>query len=97
MAAGDSFTIAISAGSGNYVESIKTATDGSQNPIAVLADDADASGGSVSTAAYFMGEFNQDAVIFDASWTLSGLASILKPYKIILKAMTGDLSATDAT
>lgn len=92
--AGDSFTVTIAAGSGNYVESVKTATDGSQNPVAILADYADASGGAVATGAYLMGEFNANYLTYDASWTVAALTSALRPLGIFLKS---SVSAADPT
>ncbi|MDE3022253.1 MAG: head decoration protein [Pseudomonadota bacterium] len=92
--AGDGFTVTVAAGDGNYIESVATATDGSQVPSAVLADYADASGGAVNTGAYIMGEFNQNAITFDASWTLAALTSALRPLGIFLKSF---VSAADPT
>lgn len=96
FAAGDTFTIAVAAGDGNYVECVATATDGSQYPCAILADAADASGGAVATGAYVMGEFNQNAIIYDASWTLSALTTALRKNApgIFLKSF---VSAADPT
>lgn len=92
--AGDSFSVAVAAGSGNYVQSVKTATDGSQYPTAILADYADASAGAVATGAYLMGEFNQNAITYDASWTVAALMPLLRTLGIYLKA---SVSAADPT
>lgn len=89
---GDEFDITVAAGSGSYIESVKTAVDGSAVPCAILADDADASGGDVSTGAYLMGEFNGNAIIFDSSWTLATLTSALRPLSIFIKSF---VSAAD--
>lgn len=89
FAAGDTFTFTNSAA--NYVQSVATAVDGSQFPTAILADYADASGGPVTTAVYFMGEFNQNAIVADPSWgaTPAAAAAILAPmmrqYGIFIK------------
>ncbi len=93
FAAGDSFTLNVVNSIGNFIVSVKTASDGSQNPCAILADYADASGGPVSTGAYVMGEFNVNAVSFDSSWTPELLTTALRPYSIFLK---GSVSATAA-
>ena len=45
FASGDSFTVTVADGVGSFVKSVKTATDGSQNPVAVLVDDVDATAG----------------------------------------------------
>lgn len=89
FAAGDTFTFTNAAA--NYVQSVATAADGSQFPTAILADYADASGGPVTAPVYFMGEFNQNAVIADPSWGASPaqaaatLAPILRTYGIFIK------------
>ena len=92
--AGDGFTVTVAAGSGNYIESVKTAVDGSQYPSAILADYADASGGAVITGAYVMGEFNENALIYDASWSIATLKPALRPVGIFLKNF---VSAADPT
>lgn len=71
--------------SGNYVLSVKTAADGSQNPVAVLADAADASGGPVLCGVYLTGELNGNALNFDASWTQATLKPALRPLGIFVK------------
>ena len=45
FASGDSFTVTVADGVGSFVKSVKTATDGSQEPVAVLVDDVDATAG----------------------------------------------------
>lgn len=84
--AGDSFTVTVSDAIGLYIESVKTASDGSQNPVAILADYADASGGTVSTGGYVAGEFNISAMTYDASWTAATLTSALRAYGIFAKS-----------
>lgn len=92
FAAGDSFTLEVIDSIGNFTESVKTASDGSQTPVAILSDYADASSGPVSTGAYMMGEFNANAISYDNSWTPELLTTALRPYSIFLK---GSVSATD--
>jgi len=77
-----------------YILSVKTAVDGSQIPSAVLADAADASGGPVQAPAYLIGEFNLNAVTFDASWTAGTLKAALRAETIFLKNV---VSAADPT
>src|SRR4051812_38505842 len=48
--------------SGNFINCVKTAVDGSQNPVAILADATDATGGAVNTGVYYTGEFNTNAM-----------------------------------
>ena len=91
-ARGDSFTLTVIDSIGNFIESVKTASDGSQTPVAILADYADATNGPVSTGAYVMGEFNANAISYDSSWTPELLTTALRPYGIFLK---GSVSAAD--
>lgn len=84
--AGDSFTVTVQDAVGTYIESVKTAVDGSQNPVAILADDADASAGPVDTGAYVAGEFNVNALTYDASWTAATLTSALRAYGLFAKS-----------
>jgi len=84
--AGDSFTVTVSDAVGTYIESVKTASDGSQNPVAILADDADASVGPVSTGGYVAGEFNINSLTYDASWTPATLVTALRAYGLFAKS-----------
>lgn len=72
FAAGDEFTLQLPVG--NYVQCVATAKDGSQTPVAILADAADASGGPVSIGVYLQGEFNQNALVVDASFGANAAA-----------------------
>jgi hypothetical protein len=88
FAAGDSFAIVPSQASvGPFQACVKTATDGSQTPIAVLADDADASGGQpIIVRAYVAGVFRASALRFDPSWALSDVVAALATSNIICKS-----------
>ncbi|NNM64062.1 MAG: head decoration protein [Burkholderiales bacterium] len=79
---------------GNYILSVATATDGSQNPKAILADYADASGGPVTAPVYLTGEFNADKLVFDASWTIATLTPVLRLLSMFVKTF---VSAADPT
>ncbi|MFM0243791.1 head decoration protein [Paraburkholderia sediminicola] len=92
--AGDSFTLNALEATGNYILSVKTASDGSQTPVGILAMSTNASAGPQMAAVYVMGEFNQNAISFDPSWTLAALQQALRPYGIFLKST---VSATDPT
>lgn len=83
--AGDSFAITVAAGSGNYVPSIATATDGSQVPVAILANQTDATGGAANAGIYYTGEFNSNYIYFDSSWTVATLTPLLQKVNIYLK------------
>ncbi|HFN0788397.1 TPA: head decoration protein [Klebsiella variicola subsp. variicola] len=71
--------------SGKYTESVKTATDGSQNPVAILVDNVDASTTDQNGGLYLMGEFNQNRIVYDNTWTVADLKSALRPLAIFLK------------
>ena len=97
FAAGDEFVLTVAQGSG-YVLSKATASDGSQIPVGILADYADASGGAVTTGMYVMGEFNVNYIVPDASWGANAaawgpvLSSMLRNTGIFLKST---VTATD--
>lgn len=89
--AGDGFDITVAAGSNSWRKSVKTAVDGSQVPSAILCDQADASGGDVNSGLYLTGEFNENRVFFDNSWTLVELRDLLRAWNVFLKtAITAD-------
>ena len=69
----------------DYIESVATAADGSENPVAILADDADASAGAVWAPVYQTGEFTGTRLIFDASWTLATLTAALRLSSIFVR------------
>jgi hypothetical protein len=74
--------------SGKYTLSVKTATDGSEKPAAILVDDVDASTTDQNGGLYLMGEFNQNRIIFDNSWAVPALKTALRPLAIFLKDST---------
>jgi hypothetical protein len=61
-----------------YIPCVKTASDGSQAPVAVLAADTDAGAADVATTAYFEGEFAFEKMNVDASWTVTTLQAALR-------------------
>ena len=83
---GDSFSVTVIDATGQFITCVKTASDGSQSPVAILADDADASDGPVSAGAYVAGEFNGYALAFDDSWTLATLTDAMRVNSIYLKS-----------
>lgn len=86
FAAGDGFDIIIAAGAGGYKLAASAAIDGSQNPVAILADDADASGGDVTGAIYLMGEFNTNALTLGSGITAAAAKAAMAPLGIFLKS-----------
>ncbi|ARF52779.1 head decoration protein [Pantoea stewartii] len=89
--AGDVFTITVSAAAGTYVLSVRTATDGSQYPSAVLIDDVDSTAGAVNAGGYFQVAVNVNRITYDDSWTVDDLKAELRGKGIFLK---DSLSAT---
>lgn len=83
--AGDVFTLTVKAAEGTYVLSVRTATDGSQTPSAVLVDNVDASAGAVTGSGYFQASVNVNRITFDDSWTVDDLRAELRGNGIFLK------------
>ena len=92
--AGDTFNVTFLPGTGTYVACVRTASDGSQVPSAILADNSDASLGPVRAGAYVAGEFNVNAISIDASWTAPAIVAALRGVGIFLKT---PISAADPT
>jgi len=90
--AGDKFALDVVDAVGTYKLCVKTANDGSQTPVAILADYADASEGPVTAGAYLMAEVNANALNFDPSWDIPSLTTALRPYAIFVKS---SVSAAD--
>lgn len=65
------------------------ATDGSEAPYAVLAQDVDATAQDTAAAAYLTGEFNQDALIFGGADTLATHKAALRRLAIFAKPVLG--------
>lgn len=78
-------TVTAAAASGKYIKSLAAATDGSQTPVAVLAEDADASSGDVTTVAYISGEFNSNAMTFGTGHTAASAKDALQALNIYLR------------
>jgi len=70
---------------GEYLLSLAAAVDGSQVPVAVLADDADTTLGAATGAAYLSGEFNDNAITFGTGHTAASVKDGLRDLNIYLK------------
>lgn len=70
--------------SGKYIKSLSAATDGSQNPVAVLAEDIDATSADVTTVGYLSGEFNTAAMTFGTGHTAASVKGALRDLNIYL-------------
>lgn len=59
--------------SGKLIKCVQTAVDGSAVPCAIAVADVASSGADVTGPAYLAGEFNIDALVWDASWSTDAL------------------------
>jgi hypothetical protein len=75
--------------SGKYTLSASAASDGSEVPDAILAEDADATDADVQAVAYFAGEFNEDALTLGAGHTVAGIRAGLRDKNIYLRKNQG--------
>lgn len=87
---GETFTVTVTAaaGSGKAILSLAAATDGSQTPVEILAEAADASSGDVQAITYKSGDFNQDAITFGTGHTAASVKAGLQDRNIYLHAPT---------
>lgn len=81
---------------GVYVVSKATATDGSQNPSAVLIDTYDTGTDNLSGAGvYLTGEFNANRIIKDESWDIDKLRDAARAYSIFFKDVINSNNVKD--
>lgn len=71
--------------SGKYILSLAAASDGSEVPRAILAEDADATSADKTTVAYLTGEFNTAAITFGTGHTAASVKDGLRDLGIFLK------------
>lgn len=72
--------------SGKVTLSASAASDGSQVPFGILADDYDATGADrANVGVYVKGEFNENAVILGAGHTLASVRDPLRSVGVLLK------------
>jgi len=72
--------------SGKYQLCDSAASDGSEAPQAILAEDVDASGGDTVAPVYLSGAFNENAVIFGGSDDADTHRAALRDLNIYLKS-----------
>lgn len=72
--------------SGKYTLSASAATDGSQTPDAILAEDADASSADQQAIAYFSGLFNEKKLTLGTGHTIASITQGLRGKNIYLKS-----------
>lgn len=82
---GDSFSIPVAAGSGYAKLVDSSSVDGSADPVAILADDVDATGEDTPAPVYLTGEFNEDALTFGGSDDADTHRDALRALGIFLK------------
>lgn len=71
--------------SGKYNLSLSGASDGSQTPDVIAAEDIDASAGDKTSLAYIKGEFNQNFITLGTAHTVASVKDGLKDKGIILR------------
>lgn len=77
-ALGDKWTIVVTASNGEYRLSASAASDGSQTPDCILAQDVDSSAGDVQAMAYIRGDFNASALTIGDGHSAAALADALR-------------------
>lgn len=84
--------------SGKYKPSTTGAVDGSQTPVAILADAVDATSADVKVGAYFSGRFWANRLTLGAGWTVATMKAALGQMPISLRSTDDlDLQLTPAT
>ena len=83
---GDKFTVAVAAGSLKYNKSLAAAVDGSQNPVAILFRDTNATAEDLLTKAYRAGEFESASLNLGAGHTVASVTESLNNRGIYLTA-----------
>ena len=72
--------------SGKFILSESDATDGSETPDAILAEDVDASAEDKQAVVYFSGEFNENALQLGTGHTLESIRAGLRSKSIFLRS-----------
>lgn len=85
---GDTYTIAVVAGSGLAVKVDSAAINGSAIPVGILTDDKDATNETVAAVAYLTGEFNEDRLIFGGSDTIEHHREALRSLGIFARKLS---------
>lgn len=75
--------------SGKYNLSLSAASDGSQTPDLILAEDCNASGGDKPALAYSRGDFDSSAIVLGASHTVDSIKEGLRVKGIELISTQG--------
>lgn len=83
---GDSFTITVAAGSGEYVKSLAASVNGSQYPDSLLTEEIDATSAAVTTIAYETGDFVESFLTLGAGHTIASIREGLRARGIFISA-----------
>jgi len=87
FAVGDSFTATVTNLAVKHKKSLNSATDGSQFPDCILAEDTDATDDDVQTIAYVAGSFNPNQLVLGAGHTIENIKDGLRDKNIYLVAV----------
>jgi hypothetical protein len=71
--------------SGKYTLSASAAGDGSGTPVAILAEDTNATGGDTLCPVYLAGEFDANYMTFGAGWTAAAAKAALRDSNVYIK------------
>lgn len=74
--------------SGKYTLCDTSASDGSEDPVAILAEATDASGGDATTIAYERGDFDENEITLGGSDTVADVREALRDVGIFLLPST---------
>lgn len=69
---------------GKFILSLSAASDGSQNPVGILGEDVNATGGDVVSFEYVAGDFNSRKVTFGTGHTVASVREVLHARSIYL-------------
>ena len=75
--------------SGKYIKSLSGASDGSQTPAAILAEDVDATSADKPAVAYLTGEFNGAALVLGTAHTIATVKAAFRSLGIVIKTTLG--------
>lgn len=72
------------AATGELIESVPAAEDGSEVPVAIAVHTIDTTGGSASRPVYKGGQFNESLVAWDGTWTAAAKAGAFDGTPVVL-------------
>lgn len=76
--------------SGKFNLSLSAAIDGSEVPVAIVAEDVDASGGDVTNVpVYIKGEFNENSLTLGTAHTIASIKDGMRDVGLYLKTVQG--------